>query len=376
MLVTTSLMLGGAETQVFLLATRLARRGHPVHVVSMRVIEAHGAELADAGVACTSLDMRPGMPDPLALWRFARIIRAWRPDVVHSHMVHANLLARLARPIAPVPVQVSTAHNLSEGARWREWAYRATDRWCDLTTNVCQAAVDRYVRVGAVPAGKIVRVPNGLDSRDFRRDPEVGRRVRRELGVGDDVFLWLAVGRIEPQKDYPTLLTALRRLEVPATGALTLLVGSGGLAEEIAEEIRAAGLGEDRLRLLGSRSDVPDLLSAADAYVMSSAWEGLPMVLLEAAASRLPVVATNVGGNDEIVLHERTGLLVPAGDPGALADAMARTMKAAPAQRLAWGDAGAAHVRDEFDLDRVVGRWVAIYDDLLRRQGRGERTPT
>jgi glycosyltransferase involved in cell wall biosynthesis len=376
MLVTTSLMLGGAETQVFLLATRLARRGHPVHVVSMVPPVAYEAELADAGVACSSLGMRPSRPDPRALWRFGQIVRAWRPDVVHSHMVHANLFARLARLVAPVPVQVSTAHNLSEGARWSEWAYRATDPWCDLSTNVCGAAVDRYVRVGAAPAAKIVRMPNGLDAGGFGPDAEVRRRVRRELGIGDDVFVWLAVGRLEPQKDYPTLLAALSRLDVPAPPALTLVVGSGHLAEEIAAQARAAGLADDRLRLLGPRSDVPDLMRAVDAYVMSSAWEGLPMVLLEAAASRLPIVATDVGGNDEIVLHERSGLLVPAGDPGALADAMAATIAAGPARRLAWGDAGAAHVRDEFDLDRVVDRWTAIYDDLLRRKGRGERAPT
>ena len=369
MLVTTSLMLGGAETQVFLIARELSARGHPVHMVTMRPAEAYEDELGALGVPLSSLGMRRGRADPRALLRLARIVRAWRPDVVHSHMVHANLLARLTRLLAPMPVLVSTAHNLDEGARWRELAYRFTDPLSNLTTNVCAAAVKRFVAVGAVPRGRIERVPNGLDLRRFGRDPTTRARVRAALGVPSaDRFLFLAVGRLEPQKDYPTMLRALAQLVDTGRTPLTLIVGTGPDEATLRTEAATLGLDVDHLRFLGPRSDVPELLSAVDAYVMSSAWEGLPMVLLEAAASGLPIVATDVGGNAEIVENGVTGTLVAAGDPKALAAAMAATIDAQPAQRVAWGDAGRARIEREFELGAVVECWQALYTRLLDRR--------
>ena len=364
MLVTTSLMRGGAETQVFLLAGTFARRGHAVHVVSMRPPEAYRDDLRELGIAFTSLGMRSGFPDPRGMLRLARAVRAWRPDVVHSHMVHANLLARITRILAPMPVLITTAHNLTEGARWRELAYRYTDRLATLSTNVCQAAVDRFVAVGAVPEGRMRFVPNGLEPAAFAPDPVRRERTREALGLGDR-FAWLAVGRLEAQKDYPTMLaaTAEATREHPS---LTVLVVSDGPERAALEALRAQlGLTSEQVRFLGARSDVPDLMRAADAYLMSSAWEGLPMVLLEAAAAQLPIVATDVGGNADIVLAERSGVLVPAHEPAALAEAMTRVMASSEATRAAWGAEGAAHVDRYFLLDRVVDVWEALYEDAL-----------
>src|SRR5687768_14642609 len=148
--VSTALTHGGAEHQVSLLATGLARRGWDVSVVSMRPPEAHVDVLEQAGVEVASLDMRRRVPDPRGVLALAQHVRRRRPDVVHSHMVHANLLARATRPFARMPVLISTAHNIREGPQWRELAYRATDSFCDLTTNVSRAAVERYVQIRAV----------------------------------------------------------------------------------------------------------------------------------------------------------------------------------------------------------------------------------
>ncbi len=361
-LVTTSLLRGGAETQVFLLAQELRKRGHPVQVVSMRRPEAYVYDLALHGIESLDLGMRSGIPDPRALVRLARAWRTFRPDVAHAHMVHAVLLARLARPLARVPVLVSTAHNLTEGARWRELAYRATDGLGDLTTNVCQAAVDRYVSVRAAPHGRIVRMPNGLDVAGFEPDPEARARVRAALELSDDAFAWLAVGRLEPQKDVPTMLEAARTLP---PRAVLLLVGDGPLRAELEARRDALGLDPARVRFLGARADVPDLMRAADGYAMSSAWEGLPMVLLEAGASGLPIVATDVGGNAEIVRDGATGRLVPPHEPAALAAAMSETMALTATERAAWGRSARAHVAAEFDLGRVVDAWIALYRRLL-----------
>jgi glycosyltransferase involved in cell wall biosynthesis len=365
-------MRGGAETQVYLLARTFRERGHEVQVVTMTPPQAYLEDLTARGIEVVDLGMRVGVPDPRGLVRLVRAWRAFAPDLAHAHMIHAVLLARVARLFARVPVLVSTAHNLTEGARWRELAYRWTDRLGNLTTNVCQAAVDRYVRVGAAPADRIVRMPNGIELAAFGSDAAVRERLRGELGLGPDRFAWLAVGRLEEQKDVPNLLAAVTRL--PAS-AVTLLVGEGPLRAELEARREALGLSADRVRFLGARSDVADLLRAVDGYVMSSAWEGLPLVLLEAAASELPIVATRVGGNDEIVEDGVTGRLVPPGDPEALAAAMSDTMAMAAEGRAAWGRAGRERIEREFDIERVVDAWTALYGSLGHDGEKGPRRP-
>jgi glycosyltransferase involved in cell wall biosynthesis len=278
-------------------------------------------------------------------------------------MVHANLLGRVSRLFAPIPVVISTAHSVSEGGRWRELAYRVTDGLADLTTIVSRAAAQRYMSVGAVPSHKLKVVPNGVLLQSFRSDTEARSRLRTNLGIGDR-FTWLAVGRLDTPKDYPNLLTAAARL---SKRSVLLIAGDGPLRtsmEQFAADLRIS----DRIRFLGIRKDIPALMAAADAYVMSSAWEGLPMVLLEASASALPIVATDVGGNNEIVLDGISGFLVSAKNPGALAAAMLRTEQLSADSCRSLGLAGREHVAKHYSLSSVVDQWEQIYGSLLRRE--------
>lgn len=370
LLLTTSLLRGGAETQVYLLARAFKARGHAVHVVSMLEPEGYGNELADAEIELSSLRLDRGAVDPRGIGRLARVVRRWRPDVVHSHMVHANLLARVARPFGWSPVQVSTAHNITEGARWRELAYRVTDPLCTLTTNVCEAGARRYVAIGAAPASKMRPMPNGIVMESFDRPPDVRTRLRDQLGLGDR-FTWLAVGRLERQKDYPTMLRAVAAARAEGSDAVVLVVGEGTLFDAIVAERDEMGFDDAVVRFLGSRADVPDLMAAADAYLMSSEWEGLPLVLLEASAAGLPIVATRVGGNDEIVADGQTGYLVPSQDPGALADAMTRLERLAPDERRAMGAASVRGVTSRYEIEHVADRWIELYLELLGDGRRG-----
>lgn len=369
-LLSTSLMRGGAEIQVFLLARTLKRRGHQVQVISMVAPEAFEPELTELGIPLHSLNMRPGAPDPRALWRLAAIVRAWRPEILHSHMIHANLLGRLVRLLVRVPVQISTAHNIDEGGRWRERAYRLTDPLATLTTNVSQAAVDRYVQVGAVPAAKIRYVPNGLELTPFTQAPVSRQSLRQALGLAGQ-FVWLAVGRLAVQKDYPTMLRALAATLAGSPETRLLIASEGPLRADL-EALSAQLSLTEHVTFLGARNDVPALMQAADAYLMSSAWEGLPMVLLEAAASSLPIVATDVGGNREVVCDGESGWLAPPGDPVALAAAMQRLMAIPETARREMGAAGRRHVQQHFDLEHVVDTWEALYQELLSRH-RGSR---
>lgn len=362
LLVTNTLGWGGAESQVIDLALRFRARGWDVTVaVLLRQAERRGM-LELAGIPVHTLGMPRGVPDLRAIWRLARLVRRLQPSVVHSHVVHANLLTRITRSVAPMPVLVSSAHTVNEEGRWREIAYSLTDALTDLTTNVSHAAVQRSIEVGAAPSHRIRFMPNGIDLDRFQPDMDVRKRVRRDLDI-ESRFVWLAVGRVDASKDYANLLRAYAQLKGHPAQPVLLIVGDGPLRAETEERIREAQL-TDSVRLLGTRADVPDLMNAADAYVMSSAWEGLPMVLLEAAATGLPIVATDVGGNAQIVRQEETGELVPAGDSVALAAAMTRLMDLPADVRRQWGEAGAAHVRRTFGLDEVVDQWEKLYYEL------------
>ena len=266
---------------------------------------------------------------------------------------------------AGVPALISTAHNIKEGPRWREIAYRLTDRLSDLTTNVSRAAVERYIDVGVAPARKMRYVPNGIDLGRFAPVSGDRERLRRDLELGDRPVL-LSVGRFEPEKDHAGLLRAFAALHQTTPEAVLLVVGRGNLETEVKRQAEALRLG-DAVRFLGTRDDMPALMNAADVFVMSSWWEGLPLVLLEASATGLPVVATAVGGNAEIVAHEVSGFIVPPRDPAALTTAMARVLRLPADERRRMGETGRARVEAEYDIERTLDVWESIYAGLVGR---------
>ena len=366
MFLITGLAYGGAETQLVNLATKLKCRGWDVRVVSMLPPQAFVEELKNAHIPLATLNMRRGVADPRAVFRLLKILREWEPDILHSHMVHANLLARVVRIFCKIPVLISTAHSIDEGGSWREVAYRLTDPLADLTTNVSRTAVERYIRVGAAPKNKIIFMPNGIDTAKFNLNKAAGQHLRNELGV-DNYFVWLAVGRFEEAKDYPNMLRAFKMIVSKKSDVVLLLVGQGSLLEEVKKLAGALGM-KDNVRFLGVRQDVPDLMNAADAFVLSSRWEGFGLVLAEAMSCQLPVVATDSGGPREILNGGKLGHLVPPGDSEALAAAMMKMMSLPEAERQAMGRAGRAYIEANYSLEHVVDQWEVLYKELLTKR--------
>ena len=364
----TSMGMGGADSQLLTAAEELQTRGHDVFIVSLTALGLMGERARAFGIRTESLEMARGVPDPRGFLRLLRYVRGWRPDVVHSHMVHANLMARALRLATPLPVLVSTIHNIYEGGPLKMAAYRLSNGLVDHMTIISEAAAERFIRERIVPPELLTVVPNGVDADLYRPvAPEVREARRQSLGLGER-FAWLAVGRFEVAKDYPNMLRAFAQVHAHEPDAVLLLVGRGALQAETEALARDLALG-DSVRFLGVRNDVPDLVSAADAYVMSSAWEGMPMVLLEAAAGGLPIVTTRVGGNQEAVLDGESGLLVPAKDTGALGSAMLRLMRSSEEERRRMGERGRTHVRTHHGLARVVDRWLEVYRAAQERKG-------
>jgi len=191
--------------------------------------------------------------------------------------------------------------------------------------------------------------------------------LRRNLSL-DNHFVWLAVGRLEEPKDYPTMVRAFAQVITRYPNSILLITGDGQFRRDL--EVLAKKLElKQRVRFLGVRKDVPELMNAADAYVMSSAWEGMPMVLLEASATALPIVATDVGGNSEVIKNEESGSLVPARNPKALARVMMQMMSLSEAERKRVGEAGRRYVVEHYELEHVVDVWDNLYRELLSKKG-------
>lgn len=377
MLITT-LTFGGAETQVVRLATELKSRGWDVAVACMIAPSCHTELLKQHEIPVYSLGMSRGVPDPRAIVRLAKIICEFNPDVVHAHMVHANLLGRFTRLIQSIPALICTAHNLREtsekgGPTWhKELLYRATDFLCDRTTIICDAAYERYIRTKAVPASKLQMIPNGVDTDKFAPSAEVRERVRTDLNLGDS-FVWLAVGRLVEQKDYPNLFSALTR--IPEGNWRVLIAGNGPLEASLKELVASLAL-TDRVQFIGTRRDMENLFKACDAYVMSSCFEGLSMALLEATATGLAAVVTDVGGNRDLVRDGDTGYVVPAANPKALARAMARVMELPDADRQELGLAARRYCVENYRFQTVGEEWVRLYRHFMGLAGSRQSAST
>lgn len=356
--------IGGAERQAMLLAKGLLRRGWQVSMVALSGSGgAAAAELRDCGITFTSLGMRKGLADPKGWIRFHRWLHRERPDVLHAHLPHAAWLCRWSRLAAPVRVVIDTLHSSSTGKSGRHIGY-AYSRWLpDHVTAVSRATAASHLAAGMVREEQLSILGNGIDVTAWEPNAQARSAARRLLGFRDE-FLWIAAGRLEPVKDYPTLLRAFARASQMAR---LLVLGAGPLEAELIALAAQLGL-ERRVRFLGFEPNVERLMQAADGFVLSSRYEGLPMVLLEAGACGVPTVATNVPGTREVLIDGVNGLLAKAGDPCSLGDAMTRLMSMPNEVRYAMGERARLRVIAEFSLETVLDRWERLYGELLDRK--------
>ena len=373
---TSSMDIGGAEKQISISSTKLAKKGVDVRIVCLRPLGAMGEQLRDRQVDVVSLNVERNYQMLYKLPRLLSLLLKNRPDVIHGHMYHSNVLSRLLSPLVPNAKSISTVHSTYETndrglpktsdddlpeVTIRELMYKATDVLSDLTTFVSEASRQRYIDINAVNERQSLVIYNGIDTEEFSKDPEQRAAVRDRHAAGDE-FIWLATGRFTNAKDYPTMIRAFSRLSAP--NSELWILGDGELKPEIKWEIQREGLA-DRIKLLGTTDDVPSYMSAADGFVLSSQWEGFGLVVAEAMACELPVVATRCGGPEEIVIDGETGYLCEPRDPAALAAKMDRLVATEQAERERMGKRGRRVIEDRFNLEKIVDQWKEIYHRLL-----------
>jgi glycosyltransferase involved in cell wall biosynthesis len=360
----TGLARGGAEQQLFHAATGLRSRGFDVHVVCILSTDYYGAKLEQHGVPVTCLNASRTTSAIRILARFMRYVRGLGPVALVGVDYPGAMLARAGGALARIPVVISSIHTENNGGRHRSLALAWTDSLATVTTAVSHRVAQTLVDMG-VPATRVQVIPNGVDVHALGPHLRAQRAaLRRALGIDEDVFFWFAAGRMEAPKDYPNLLAAMALLSNESTPVRLAIAGQGPLLDEIRGHVMALGL--DRVvSLLGLRDDVPACMAAADATVLASAWEGLPTVVLESLAVETPIVCTDVGGVREIVEHGLSGFVVPPRNPEGLAAAMSAMMASPETQRRQMGVFGRKHIERNFALDRVVGCWSGLLNDLV-----------
>jgi len=359
---------GGTERVVWELATRLSSSRYDVMVwlSSDPGIDELAAAMTARGLAVERVREVESRWDWKGMFETWRRLRALKPGLLHIHHVWPSAdryLPTIARN-AGVPHLIVTEHIVGHpNSRSQRALKRMELADADAVTAVSQAVGHSLVRDYGVARNRVKVVPNGADLPDEDAEWPRARMIRSEMGTGMYRPLWVCAARLEEQKGHTILLDALAKLRQSGLDFTVAFAGDGSLRTALEE--RAAGLGlASRVRFLGQLDEVGPWLQAADAVVLPSLWEGLPLTLLEAMARGRPVIASAVGGVPEAVEDGVHGRLVPAGNAEALANALAEFHRAPDAARQ-MGARAVDRVREQFTWQRVVENFEAVYDDVL-----------
>lgn len=356
--VTASLKMGGAETLLAQVAKRQVEAGNEVCIFTL--LDHPDVKVTDRVKVLPGAGPEPGLRKYyVAGWRLIRALRDFKPDVVHAHMLHSNLVTRLLRPFLGFPVLVNTVHAIRETDDiLYKRAYRLLDRLADVTVFVSREAMERYRVDKMVSVARSQVIHNGIDLEVFRPDKASRARMRKILNINDDDILVTAIGRLTPDKDYPNLFAAFDKVLSLEPRAYLVIVGDGELRDSLREQASKRSAAP-RITFLGMRRDVPDILAASDLLVLSSAHEGFGLVLAEAMACGVPVVSTDCGGTSEVIGD--AGTLVPPSDPDALAVGILDTLALHPEIRSHRLQRARFRVESHFSLESTVANWYEVY---------------
>ena len=308
------------------------------------------------GVKLFELNRRRGN-DPNLVADLYRLFKRERPHVVHTHRWGTLLEGALAAKLAGVPYVVHGEHGTLE-TRWHNaWVQRRLWHRVDRVLSVSSRLAERMARELRFPLDRITVIRNGLDLKRFQPLADKAS-AKRALGIAPDRLVIGTVGRTVPVKDHPTLLRALARLRDARIDFAAVIAGTGPAFQDTVRLAESLNLQD--VQLLGNRDDVESVLAAFDIFVLSSRSEGLSNTIQEAMASGLPVVATNVGGADELVVEGQTGVLTPSGDDRAMAEALA-TLARDGATRASLGRSGAERARAHFGIERMFRDYESMY---------------
>ena len=369
----TGLKVGGAQTMLYNLVSRLDSPEANHEVVSLGQVGPLGERMQHAGIPVYALGMRSGCPDPLRVMKLARWLRIKQPDVILTWLYHADVVGGVANKMAG---NFPLAWNVRRSTLDRATLKRSTfllGRICCRLSHVLphrilccsQAGMDEHRRSG-YDATKMKIIPNGFDLEVFRPDESARDALRSELGIPSDAILIGMMGRFHPMKDHNTLILAAGLLGHKRPDVHFVCAGAEMTRQnsELSRRLRTAGLC-DNFHLLGPRDDIAALTAGLDIATLSSrSGEGFPNVIGEAMACSVPCVVTDVGDAGYIV--GKTGIVVPPQSPVALKDGWGKLLALSPEERRSLGTQARQRIQADFSLDTVARRYEQFFSEMVR----------
>lgn len=357
--------IGGGERVALDLASGQRSRGAEVLALSLEepAEGPMGAEYEARGIEIVRVHKRPGGIDPMLWPRLSTVFVRRGINIVHTHNPPPLLYAPPAAKVARART-VHTKHGANAMPARRRMLLRQSARFCDAFVAVSQATAEQARRDRDIDERKLSIIENGIDLARFAPSPEARAEGRAALGLKADAFVVGTVGRLVREKNQAALVRAM----APLLSARVRLVIAGDGEERAKVERAVAELGDKAqfVSLLGARNDTPRIYAALDVFALSSDSEGLPLVIVEAMASGLPVVSTAVGGIAAVVVENVTGALVPAGDVGALSARLGH-LAASPTVGVTWGTEGRRRALERYSAERMVDDYFAVYERIQRR---------
>ena len=366
---------GGAEQVIVDLARGLRARQHEVMVAFLEGTDKIVPALEAEGIQCRRLlNRRKFAAGPLAdltptcILSFKRLISAFQPDLIDAHVPRPTMWAALALRLLPTPFPfVYTEHNIQSAyPGWGKWVYRSFLPVTDHVIAISQAGADSFKDRWQWSDDRVTRIWNGIAASRVAPTQSPGA-VRESLNTSEAAKVVCNVGNLTSRKAQEVLVRAMAEVHPALPEAQCWIAGSLELepptAAMIQAEIATHEL-EKCVAILGPRRDVPNLIAAADVFVLSSRQEGFPITILEAMAAGKPVVATDVGGCAEAVAHGETGLIVPPEDPHALAEALTYVLSH-PEEARQMGEAGRRRVIANFTIELMIDQHLAVYDKVI-----------
>jgi glycosyltransferase involved in cell wall biosynthesis len=358
----TDLDAGGAERALVQIVTRLDRSRWKPYVFCLSDEGVLAADLRNADVEVVCLGARRSR-DLRVIWPLYRQLAALRPAILQTFLFHANIVGRLAGTAARVPAIVSGIRVAERRSRVRLWVDRLTDRLVTRHVCVSRDVADFSADRGGLPREKLTVIPNGVDFERYANAPPADLA---RLGVPPDSRVLLFVGRLDPQKRPLLLLESASRLFVEYPNLHVVLVGNGPMASEL-KAWTAAHNYQWRIHFLGRQVDVAGMMRAAELLVLTSQWEGLPNVVLEAMAAGTPVVATAAEGVRDLLENGQTGTVVPLRGDSGLSEAIRLALRDKERSSDAARKAQAV-VKERFTWPRVADDYSRLYDEILGRR--------
>jgi glycosyltransferase involved in cell wall biosynthesis len=357
--VVDSMEVGGAETLVSQMCRLQRERGHDPRVYAIAALGPLGEQLRKEGFTVEA-NLGRHMPDSAR--NLFRLFKESHPDVVHLHNPTPTTYGALAARMAGVASIVSTRHNLAAPPRRvvAEVKYAIAAVCCDWVVGICDATVNNLKSMHGIAARKLVRVYNGAVPL---------RRVARQDCPPKSGFTLIYVGRLAPVKNHDLLFNAFRSALSSMPVLRLWMVGDGSERKRLESLADSLGISA-QVTFWGQQLDVAPFFSAADAFIMSSTSEGLPMSLLQAFSLGLPAIVTDVGGMAEVVRLAESGITVSVKDPAEMAAAIVR-LAASDADRKRFSINGEAAFRSRFTLETMVDAYTDLYVNAARGMRRG-----